>query len=138
MIKLNSLQMIFVLLLTSLMTACQSGAPQEAIDVAIQGIKSSVFCTGNSIGGGAHDCQDFIALRSARADLTNADKANGYDDRWCIQIDFLTNFASAQWASMSAIIGVAKLRGALTQNFGAEANSTTVDKTFDRCIAGNY
>jgi hypothetical protein len=140
MIKPSFSQVIFVMLFASLMAACQSGAPQEALDLAIQGVKSGMYCTNEGYGGYPRECQDIKPSRSVGAVLTNADKANGYEDRWCVQIDFLTTYltSGSGWKGMVAIVGMAKLRGTWTLNFGAVVAPTNVDTTFNRCVSGNY
>ncbi len=114
MTNFQSLYAAVVLGFALLVTACQSGAPQEVIDIAMDSVKAHSDCNYPATYGAP--CRDLKVARSAQRTLTDADRAKGTEIGWCVQIDYTTK-ASGIWQDYSAIVYIMKTSGKLKMDW---------------------
>lgn len=86
MIKLR----IVTFLLVALVASSCGSAPKAATDSVVSTIENERNCQQHledSYWGG--ECREFKAANVVKKTLTDADKANGIDGSWCMQIDYI-------------------------------------------------
>ena len=104
---MTKLKIVTLILLALFVSSCQ-GAPKTVIDTAIASIINSGFCHQDNISLGG-ECREFKVARAVRNPITDADKANGIDDSWCIQIDYIKKRVNSdKWEQVTEVIYITK------------------------------
>ena len=99
MSKFQSWCVIIVMLMSLLMTSCQK-IPQEVIDSAIS-YHDTVMCQN-------YECRDTKIGKVKQKNITDADKANGIDAAWCVEISYISQLKApyATWQNATDVIYV--------------------------------
>ncbi len=99
--------LVYVGLFALSLTSC-TGISNEVADLATKRVQESKTCTHD------YQCRDFKVTRLKQMDLTSADKANGIDTRWCIQVAYIFfNDRDKLWQDNNGVVWIEQSQGAL-------------------------
>lgn len=99
-----------------------SGPSKEVTEKAVE-IFNNAMCTPK--WGQTGVCKDISIIRHKQLSMTDADRANGYEEKWCFNFKYIhklgtDNVGNDMWSDGVAPIFVRKIKGVLQGEFNTD------------------